>query len=523
MLSSPFAFEIRVAATRASKTGLQTYIHVMHCKELTAQMKWGDVRVKMLGEWDGPGEAAEIFQDGVFASAGTLNCPVVYLEHYPIGETEVKLDTELFFLPKYDAFELGLLHKIYITPPELSHNAGYRQLIEPTCCNQRFYEQVMRWLASDTVKEFLAYKIVTKGIHVDSAARSLTLRRLTVMQKMSAVLGGEGPVLSFQPSIEFAYDAKSNDPYATAREHLQAVSDDWIAHPHRYPLDVSLATKLVLTEESPTSAWHDAGVIAYRSTAMDLMVPGGVLIVSAEDSGKRTPAYQGGELQGGEAQGEHDECLSSTMPPAPPSPPQQDEWVCCDTCGKWRKLPSGSALPEDDAPWHCSMNPDNLHDTCDAEEEEEGILDDGAAKEMDDEERREQEEQELADQFARDAADPNVQCEWGAEEAGAVSDDDTDAGSECGDEQKAAQEALVSEAEQQKVGAAHLVPVEGNAAGGAGEAGATGVADAVGATGVASGSVCTGSCKRSATALHVGLKLNTKTDLPRMNHTSCAA
>ena len=47
---------------------------------------------------------------------------------------------------------------------------------------------------------------------------------------MSAVLGGEGPVVNFQPTIEFAYDATSNNPYAAAREKLQAVSDDWIAH-----------------------------------------------------------------------------------------------------------------------------------------------------------------------------------------------------------------------------------------------------------------------------------------------------
>ena len=72
----------------------------MRCEEVTALMKLDDVRVKMLKDWDGPGEAAEIFRDGVFASAGPLNCPVVHLEHYPIGETEVKLDTKLFFLPK---------------------------------------------------------------------------------------------------------------------------------------------------------------------------------------------------------------------------------------------------------------------------------------------------------------------------------------------------------------------------------------------------------------------------------------
>ena len=294
MLSSPFTLEIRVAATRASKTGLQTYTHVMHCEELTAQMKWGDVRAKMLGEWDGPGEAAEIFRDGVFASAGTLNCPLVYLEHYPIGESELKSKTTLFFLPTYDTFKLSLEHKICIAPPELSHNMGYRQLVEPLCCNYRFYEQVLLWLQSGSVKRIGKYDIDHKGGASGPAVRH-TIARLDVALKMTAVLGGEGPVLNFEPTIEFAYDKKSSDPYAVARDKLQAVSDDWIAHPWRYPLDVSLATKLVLTNESPTSAWHDAGVIAFRSVATDLMVPGGVLIVTAEDSGEKTPAYRTGE------------------------------------------------------------------------------------------------------------------------------------------------------------------------------------------------------------------------------------
>ena len=32
-------------------TGLQTYTHVMRCEELTALLKWDDVRVKMLKDW----------------------------------------------------------------------------------------------------------------------------------------------------------------------------------------------------------------------------------------------------------------------------------------------------------------------------------------------------------------------------------------------------------------------------------------------------------------------------------------
>lgn len=46
------------------------------------------------------------------------------------------------------------------------------------------------------------------------------------------------------------------------------------------------------------------------------------------------------------------------------------EWVQCDTCGKWRKLPlnvTADSLPEQ---WYCSMNEwDAERNTCDAEEE----------------------------------------------------------------------------------------------------------------------------------------------------------
>ena len=33
-------------------------------------------------------------------------------------------------------------------------------------------------------------------------------------------------------------------------------------------------------------------------------------------------------------------------------------WVQCDTCDKWRRLPSAPDDDDDDAPWFCSMHPD---------------------------------------------------------------------------------------------------------------------------------------------------------------------
>lgn len=49
------------------------------------------------------------------------------------------------------------------------------------------------------------------------------------------------------------------------------------------------------------------------------------------------------------------------LPPLPvpaPAPPAEqpieiveDPWVCCERCNKWRRLPPGTPLPDDDEPW----------------------------------------------------------------------------------------------------------------------------------------------------------------------------
>ena len=47
-------------------------------------------------------------------------------------------------------------------------------------------------------------------------------------------------------------------------------------------------------------------------------------------------------------------------------------WVACDTCGKWRRLPPGVRLAEDEAElkWHCAQNTyDPSRQSCEAEEE----------------------------------------------------------------------------------------------------------------------------------------------------------
>jgi hypothetical protein len=67
---------------------------------------------------------------------------------------------------------------------------------------------------------------------------------------------------------------------------------------------------------------------------------------------------------------------STALPlPNPPAVPKEskeakkNEWVQCESCFKWRRLPSStpaSSLPDE---WRCTMNEDAARNTCDAPEE----------------------------------------------------------------------------------------------------------------------------------------------------------
>ena len=48
----------------------------------------------------------------------------------------------------------------------------------------------------------------------------------------------------------------------------------------------------------------------------------------------------------------------------------KESWAQCENpnCGKWRKIPAGYALDEDE-PWYCYLNPDDRKATCSASEE----------------------------------------------------------------------------------------------------------------------------------------------------------
>eukprot|EP00658_Telonema_sp_P-2_P004325 TRINITY_DN11623_c0_g1_i3.p1 TRINITY_DN11623_c0_g1~~TRINITY_DN11623_c0_g1_i3.p1 ORF type:complete len:283 (+),score=74.34 TRINITY_DN11623_c0_g1_i3:394-1242(+) len=50
---------------------------------------------------------------------------------------------------------------------------------------------------------------------------------------------------------------------------------------------------------------------------------------------------------------------------------EQVQWVQCDKCSKWRRIPAEDILPEG-ATWECSQNPDTLYKTCEADQEEVG-------------------------------------------------------------------------------------------------------------------------------------------------------
>ena len=51
-------------------------------------------------------------------------------------------------------------------------------------------------------------------------------------------------------------------------------------------------------------------------------------------------------------------------------PRHETTWVACDACGKWRKLPPGVTLPDDQAKWRCKQNVwDKARQSCKAPEE----------------------------------------------------------------------------------------------------------------------------------------------------------
>ncbi|XP_072018356.1 MORC family CW-type zinc finger protein 3-like [Amphiura filiformis] len=55
-----------------------------------------------------------------------------------------------------------------------------------------------------------------------------------------------------------------------------------------------------------------------------------------------------------------------------------DNWVQCDRCDKWRKLPPNANLEvveQEDVEWFCEMNPDSHHSRCDIAEEPEDVDD----------------------------------------------------------------------------------------------------------------------------------------------------
>lgn len=43
---------------------------------------------------------------------------------------------------------------------------------------------------------------------------------------------------------------------------------------------------------------------------------------------------------------------------------EEEVWVQCEACSKWRKLPLGVSAPKDEIAWFCSMNPDSFYQKC---------------------------------------------------------------------------------------------------------------------------------------------------------------
>jgi SWI/SNF-related matrix-associated actin-dependent regulator of chromatin subfamily A member 5 len=61
---------------------------------------------------------------------------------------------------------------------------------------------------------------------------------------------------------------------------------------------------------------------------------------------------------------------ASALAATAPASGDKDEWIACDTCGRWRRVPEATAAAlGDDTPWHCVDNPDEAFASCDVEED----------------------------------------------------------------------------------------------------------------------------------------------------------
>lgn len=63
--------------------------------------------------------------------------------------------------------------------------------------------------------------------------------------------------------------------------------------------------------------------------------------------------------------GEVEEGCAAGSPEAASAVAQADNWVQCDRCGKWRRVPETVVdTLEDDSNWFCEDNPDEKHNSC---------------------------------------------------------------------------------------------------------------------------------------------------------------
>jgi len=69
---------------------------------------------------------------------------------------------------------------------------------------------------------------------------------------------------------------------------------------------------------------------------------------------------------------------AATKKPKPSDDAEETlNWVQCERCSKWRRLPAGAPEPAQDQWWDCSMNPDPQRNRCDVEEQADSEDEDG--------------------------------------------------------------------------------------------------------------------------------------------------
>ena len=205
----------------------------------------------------------------------------------------------LFYVAAWRTFKTGCTHYVLPMPAPFD---GKRLRLHPSASNCAFLEDYASWYSDPIVWNtdgdpgFMQYGYHPRGTEPNSPVGQITVRHIEKKCRLYAVLGGPGPTLVLNFTVQFAEDhasvvQKLRSQY-TAWDQL--IGSNELSETHRNEL--WLSTGADGTPSCSTAQMHDAMVVACRLIAFRFGIPGGPIDVPTEPSGiTSTPWEEGHE------------------------------------------------------------------------------------------------------------------------------------------------------------------------------------------------------------------------------------